>query len=87
MLLALAAPVLTLTLGTAQLSGVASTSPASQALTTAVSEGLPAGVMRPTEVIVAQDNVEVTLDRLRTVDGVAAAVAPRPTDGAPTTTP
>lgn len=78
-LLALAAPALTLTLGTAQLSGVASASPSSQALTTAVSDGLPAGVVRPTEVVVTQDQLTPTLDRLRAVDGVAAALAPETT--------
>lgn len=75
-LLALAAPVLTLTLGTAQLSGVSGTSPASQALTAVVSDGLPAGVPRPTEVVVAEDRVEEVLDQLGAADGVAAAVAP-----------
>lgn len=75
-LLALAAPVLTLALGTAQLSGVASTSPASQALTAVVSDGVPEGVVRPTEVVVAEGDVELALSRLREVDGVVAAVAP-----------
>ncbi len=75
-LLALAAPVLTLTLGTAQLSGVSGTSPASQALTAVVSDGLPIGVARPTEVVVAEEQTEDVLNRLRDVAGVAAAVAP-----------
>lgn len=75
-LLALAAPALSLTLGTPQLSGVSSTSPASKALTTAVSDGLPPGVVRPTEVVVPEADVDNTLTRLTTVDGVAAAVAP-----------
>ena len=51
-LLALAAPVLMLTLGTAQLDGVASTSPASKALIGVVDDGLPGGVVRPSEVVV-----------------------------------
>ena len=63
-LLALAAPALSLTLGTPQLSGVSSTSPASKALTTAVSDGLPAGVVRPTEVVVPEADVDNTLTRL-----------------------
>ncbi|TQS43691.1 MMPL family transporter [Cryptosporangium phraense] len=79
-LLALAAPVLTLTLGTAQLSGIASESPASQALTSAVAAGLPPGVARPTEVLIGEKYTDRALDRLRTMDGVAAAVAPD-TDG------
>ncbi len=75
-LLALAAPVLTLTLGTAQLNGVTSNSLASTALTGAVDDGLPAGVPRPTEVLVAENKVDTALDRLGAVDGVAAVVAP-----------
>jgi len=75
-LLALAAPALTLTLGTPQLSGISSATPASEAVTRAVSDGLPKGVVRPTEVVVADDRVDATLDRLAALDGVAAAVAP-----------
>ncbi|MET0928025.1 MAG: MMPL family transporter, partial [Aeromicrobium sp.] len=75
-LLALAAPALSLTLGTPQLSGISSTTPASKALTAAVSNGLPEGVTRPTEVVVPDGDVEATLDRLTALDGVAAAVAP-----------
>ena len=75
-LLAMAAPVLTLTLGSAQLSGVTSSSPASQALTGAVSDGLPAGVVRPSEVLVADDEVGAARDRLSAVEGVDSVVAP-----------
>ena len=50
-----------LTLGTAQLSGVSSSSPASTALTQVVDAGLPAGVVRPTEVLVPQDDKETAL--------------------------
>ena len=75
-LVALAAPVLMLTLGSAQLSGISSTSPASTALTGVVDAGVPTGVVRPTEVLVPQDDVETAVDRLGAVDGVAAAVAP-----------
>ncbi|GAB6902107.1 MMPL family transporter [Kineosporia succinea] len=78
-LLALAAPALTLTLGTAQLSGIASTSPSSQALTEAVSQGLPPGVVRPTEILIPQDQADQALERLLTLHGVAAAVAPTTT--------
>ena len=76
-LLALAAPVLTLTLGTAQLSGVSSSSPASRALTDVVAKGLPGGVVRPTEVLVPESEVDRALERIGAVDGVAAVVAPR----------
>jgi RND superfamily putative drug exporter len=75
-LLALAAPALTLTLGTPQLSGIASSTDASGAVTTAVSKGLPKGVVRPTEVVVPDADADSTLARLADVDGVAAAVAP-----------
>jgi putative drug exporter of the RND superfamily len=75
-LLALAAPVLMLTLGTAQLSGVSSDSRASTALTDAVEAGLPAGVPRPTEVLIPEANVKAALKQLGAVDGVAAVVAP-----------
>jgi len=75
-LLALAAPVLGLTLGSPQLSGITSTTPASTALTDAVDDGLPGGVVRPTEVVVPTDRVETALGRLDGVEGVAAAVAP-----------
>jgi RND superfamily putative drug exporter len=75
-LLALAAPALTLTLGTPQLSGIASSTDASGAVTTAVSKGLPEGVVRPTEVVVPDADADSTLARLADVDGVAAAVAP-----------
>ena len=75
-LLALAAPVLALTLGTPQLSGVSSSSRASTALTGVVDDGLPAGVPRPTEVLVATGEVDSAVTRLGAVDGVAAVVAP-----------
>jgi RND superfamily putative drug exporter len=75
-LLALAAPALTLTLGTPQLSGIASSTDASRAVNAAVSKGLPEGVVRPTEVVVPDADADSTLARLGDVDGVAAAVAP-----------
>ncbi|MDV6262567.1 MMPL family transporter [Rhodococcoides yunnanense] len=75
-LLALAAPVLTLTLGTPQVSGLASSSPASQVLSTAVSDGLPAGVVRPTEIVVDETEVDQAAERFGEIDGVAATVAP-----------
>lgn len=78
-LLALAAPALNLTLGSAQLSGITSNSPASQSLTTAVSAGVPIGVVRPSEVLVADDEVDQAINQLSAVDGVAAAVAPEST--------
>ncbi len=75
-LLALAAPVLSLRLGSPQLSGVASTGPASRAATEAVRSGLPLGVLRPTEVLVPDQRVEDLAQRLRRVDGVAGVAVP-----------
>ena len=50
-LLALAYPVLGLTLGSPQLSGITSDSAGSQAITRAVESGVPDGVLRPVEVL------------------------------------
>jgi RND superfamily putative drug exporter len=75
-LLALAAPALSLTLGTPQLSGISSATPASKALSAVVADGLPEGVTRPTEIVVPEGQVDATLDRVSTLDGVASAVAP-----------
>lgn len=75
-LLALAAPVLSLTLGSPQLSGLASSSPAYGAVTEAVDAGVPAGVLRPTEVVTTDDEAEGLATRLRDVDGVAAVAVP-----------
>ncbi|GGF47010.1 membrane protein [Marmoricola endophyticus] len=76
-LLALAAPVASLTLGTATLDGVSSSSPASTSISRAVSSGLPAGVVRPTEVLVPSGGTAGVLQRLERVDGVAAVLAPQ----------
>ncbi|SEC22028.1 putative drug exporter of the RND superfamily [Nocardioides exalbidus] len=75
-LLALAAPVLGLTLGTAQLSGLANGSAASRALVDAVADGVPAGVVRPTEVLAPEGDAQGAVEQLTGLDGVAAVVAP-----------
>ena len=75
-LLALALPVLGLTLGSPQLSGVSNDSRESRAITAAVREGVPAGVLRPVEVLVPETKVDTALERLSNVGGVASAVAP-----------
>ena len=75
-LLALAAPVLTLTLGSPQLTGVASDSAESRAVTAAVDAGVPDGVLRPLEVLTSEAAAEQTVAALGELDGVAAAVAP-----------
>lgn len=72
----LALPVLGLRLGSPQLDGVASDTPQSDAVTTAVADGVPVGVLRPVEVITAADDAESTARELAGVEGVASAVAP-----------
>ena len=74
-LLALAAPVAGLSLGTSTLAGVGSSSPASTAVDAAVDDGLPGGVVRPTEVLLRGD-VSAAVQRLGEVPGVAVALAP-----------
>ena len=75
-LLALALPALTLILGSPQLSGLASSSPQSQAATAAVDAGVPPGVLRPTEVLVPDDAARTVEERLAAVNGVAAVAVP-----------
>lgn len=76
LLLALAAPALWLRLGTPELDGVESDSPQSQAVTTAIDDGVPAGVLRPVEVLAGEDEADGLVRALRDVDGVASVVAP-----------
>ena len=78
-LLALAAPVLTLTLGSPQLSGLASSAPASTAATGAVRAGVPSGALRPVEVLAPAGTLDGLAEDLRAVDGVGAVAQP---DGA-----
>jgi RND superfamily putative drug exporter len=75
-LLAVAAPVLTLTLGSPQLSGLASSSGQYRAVAAALDAGVPDGVLRPTEVLVPEDRADYVAGRLAGTDGVAAVVAP-----------
>ncbi|QIG42101.1 MMPL family transporter [Nocardioides anomalus] len=75
-LLALAAPVLSLTLGSPRLSGLTSSSPAYRAVSDAVHAGVPVGVLRPTEVLVDDGDADALAEELRAVDGVAAVAAP-----------
>jgi RND superfamily putative drug exporter len=76
LLLAMAAPVLSLRLGTPQLSAYAPTEPAGAAVRTLLDAGLPAGLLRPTEVVVPAADAGAARDTLAAVDGVAAAAAP-----------
>ncbi|RLV48373.1 MMPL family transporter [Nocardioides mangrovicus] len=74
-LLVLAAPVLGLRLGSAQLSGVIGDSASARAVSAAVSGGVPVGVVRPVQVLTEGSAVALAT-RLREVDGVAAVAAP-----------
>jgi RND superfamily putative drug exporter len=75
-LLALAAPALSLTLGSPQLSGLSSDTPASRAATEAVGAGVPAGVLRPVEVLVPESEAAGAVTVLAAVPGVAGALDP-----------
>ncbi len=75
-LLALAAPVVGLTLGSPQLDGLASDAPASRAATAAIDAGIAEGVLRPVEVLAPTDAAGPLADELRGVAGVAAVAAP-----------
>ncbi|MFC7495429.1 MULTISPECIES: MMPL family transporter [unclassified Nocardioides] len=75
-LVALALPVLGLRLGSPSLSGVASESAASDAVTTAVADGVPAGVLRPVEVLAPEDAAGDLTATLSDVPGVRSVVAP-----------
>ena len=76
-LLALAAPVLTLTLGSPQLTGLAAGSPQSRAAEAAVAGGVPAGVLRPVEVLVPEDDADVGHARAGAASTASAASPPR----------
>ena len=72
----LAAPVASLTLGSPQLTGLASTSPVSTATTEAVDAGIPTGVLRPLEVLAPTSELDGLADELRGVGGIAAVAQP-----------
>ncbi|NHA69796.1 MMPL family transporter [Phycicoccus flavus] len=76
LLLALALPSLGLTLGSPQLSGLRSGSPASTAVSAAVDGGVPVGALRPSEILVDAADAEADLGRIRALEGVAGAVSP-----------
>lgn len=78
-LVLLALPVLGLSLGSPQLTGVSSSSPESRSLTAAVDAGVPVGVVRPVDVVVPADGdgeARDAAEELAGIDGVAGAVAP-----------
>ena len=77
LLLAMAAPVLTLSLGTPQLSGLSASSPAANAANRALDAGVPVGVFRPTTVSVSDEDADVAVNDLEGIGGVASVVAPK----------
>ncbi|WP_301547939.1 MMPL family transporter [Micromonospora sp. C95] len=74
-LVALAAPVLTLQLGQPATSTLAPQSPSGRAFQQLIDAGHGAGIARPVEVLVAADATDTTQERLRRIDGVAGTVA------------
>ncbi|WP_027859984.1 MMPL family transporter [Marmoricola sp. URHB0036] len=75
-LLALAAPVLGLRLGSPQLSGLETDAKASRVISQAVASGVPGGVLRPVEVLVPADAADAAATELRGTEGVGAVVSP-----------
>ena len=74
-LLVLALPVLGIRLGSPEVAATATgSSPAATAFQQLTADGLPAGLARPVEVLVADR--EAAVDRLGAVDGVAGVLAP-----------
>lgn len=75
LLLAMAAPLTQLTLGAPQLGTFSAGTPAAQAAQRLVADGLPGGVLRPTEVLVPVETADAAAE-LAAVDGVAGVAAP-----------
>lgn len=75
-LVALAAPVLGIALGSPQISAYDADTPESRAAQTVTDAGIPTGVFRPTEVLVSADASESAVRKLNHVEGVAQAAAP-----------
>ena len=75
-LLALAAPVVTLTLGSPQLSGLQTDAPGSRAVTAALDAGVPDGVLRPVELLVPAVDVDAVTGAVRDVSGVGGVATP-----------
>ena len=75
-LLVLAAPVLSLTLGSPQLSGLAAGSPQAEAARAALAGPAPDGLLRPVEVLVPEADADEAVRELAEVDGVGGVAAP-----------
>lgn len=76
LLLALAAPVTTLVLGSPRLDSLTGQQPAARALASAVEDGVPAGAVRPVEVVVPATGSAQVVDALRRTGGVATVLSP-----------
>ncbi|NAZ80431.1 MMPL family transporter [Kineococcus sp. R8] len=80
-LLALAAPLLTLRLGSPSIDAYGTSSPPARAAADVVAAGIAPGVLRPTEVLVPRGSLPGVADALAAVPGVAAATDPGWTAG------
>jgi RND superfamily putative drug exporter len=76
LLLAMTAPLLTLRLGSPLLDAYGASSEAGTAAAEIRDSGIPAGVLRPTEVLTTPAASAETADRLSGLEGVAGVIAP-----------
>ena len=76
LLLAMAAPLLGIRLGSPELTAYGSSTPAARAVSDLVADGIAPGVIRPSEVVVLTEDAKDALARLAKVPGVAQAVTP-----------
>jgi RND superfamily putative drug exporter len=76
LLAAMTAPLLGLRLGSPEVAAYGDGSAAARSAQAIIDSGIPAGVLRPTEVLVDEADADATAERLRDVPGVAGAVAP-----------
>jgi RND superfamily putative drug exporter len=76
LLAAMTAPLLGLRLGSPEVSAYGDGSAAARSAQAILDADIPAGVLRPTEVLVGEGAAEMTAEAMRDVPGVAGAVAP-----------
>jgi RND superfamily putative drug exporter len=74
-------PIFGLKVGETAVSAFDKTGPARAAYNTLVSNGVPAGVLTPLEVLTTQSAAHTVLSELQTVPGISAAVLPAGRDG------
>jgi RND superfamily putative drug exporter len=75
-LLAMAAPLLGIRLGSPELAAYGSSTPAARAVSDLVADGIAPGVLRPTEIVALTTDVKDVQARVAKVPGVAQAVIP-----------